>query len=61
MIEPRGEKHLGCRGEPRAIVVAGGNIFVGTSADYQFNLDELFEHIDVIEAYRMGDPAPVFG
>lgn len=36
-------------------------VFVGTSSDYQFNLDELFEHIDTIEAYRMGDPAPVFG
>ena len=36
-------------------------VFVGTSDDYQFNLEELFEHIDVIEAYRMGDPAPVFG
>ncbi len=32
IIEPRAEKHLGCRGEPRAIVVAGGNIFVGTSS-----------------------------
>ncbi len=31
-IEPRAEKHLGCRGEPRLVVVAGGNIFVGTSA-----------------------------
>jgi hypothetical protein len=32
MIEPIGEKHLGCQGEPRVVVVAGGTIFVGTSA-----------------------------
>lgn len=31
LIEPKAEKHLGCRGEPRVIVVAGGSIFVGTS------------------------------
>ncbi|KWX67132.1 hypothetical protein [Mycobacterium sp. NAZ190054] len=36
-------------------------VFVGTADDYQFNLDELFEHLDVIEAYRIGDPLPVFG
>ena len=24
-------------------------------------LDELFEHIEAIEAYRIGDPVPVFG
>ena len=35
-------------------------VFVGTSDDYQFNLDELSEHLDVIEAYRIGDPRPVF-
>ena len=35
-------------------------VFVGDDADYQFNLDELFEHIDAIEAYRMGDPIPAF-
>jgi hypothetical protein len=32
LIEPRAEKHLGCRGEPRVLVVAGSTIFVGTSA-----------------------------
>jgi hypothetical protein len=35
-------------------------VFVGTSDDYQFGLHELFEHIDAIEAYRIGDPIPVF-
>jgi hypothetical protein len=35
-------------------------ILVGTSDDYQFGLDELFEHIDAIEAYRLGDPIPLF-
>ena len=36
-------------------------VFAGMSDDYQFNLDELFEHIEAIEAYRIGDPVPVFG
>jgi hypothetical protein len=35
-------------------------VFVGTADDYQFNLAELFEHLDTIEAYRLGDPMPVF-
>jgi hypothetical protein len=35
-------------------------VFVGTSDDYQFGLDELFAHLDVIEGYRLGDPIPVF-
>ena len=29
-------------------------VFVGTADDYQFDLEELFEHIEVIEAYRLG-------
>ena len=36
-------------------------VFVGTDVDYQFNLDELFDHLDAIDAYRIGDPPPVFG
>ena len=36
-------------------------VFVGTAEDYQFDLEELFEHLEVIEAYRLGDPAPNFG
>lgn len=35
-------------------------VFVGTADDYQFNLEELFEHIEAIEAYRIGDPIPAF-
>lgn len=35
-------------------------VFVGTDDDYQFGLDELFECLDVIEGYRLGDPAPKF-
>jgi len=35
-------------------------VFVGTAEDYQFGLDELFSHLDAIEAYRFGDPIPVF-
>ena len=36
-------------------------MLVGTSEDYQFGLEELFEHIETIEAYRLGEPPPVFG
>ncbi len=36
-------------------------VFVGTSEDYQFGLEELFDHLDVIEAYRVGAPPPIFG
>ncbi|BBX19007.1 hypothetical protein CRI77_23700 [Mycolicibacterium duvalii] len=36
-------------------------IFVGTADDYQFGLEELFEYLDVIEAYRLGEPVPDFG
>jgi hypothetical protein len=35
-------------------------VFVGTADDYQFDLDELFDAVEVIEAYRLGDPAPTF-
>jgi hypothetical protein len=35
-------------------------VFVGTDADHQFDLDELFDYIDTIEAYRLGDPLPNF-
>lgn len=35
-------------------------VFVGTADDYQFDLDELFDAVGVIEAYRLGDPAPTF-
>lgn len=35
-------------------------VFVGTADDYQFGLDELFENLDVIEGYRMGNPIPQF-
>ncbi len=35
-------------------------VFVGSDDDYQFGLDELFEHLDVVEAHRMGDALPSF-
>lgn len=36
-------------------------VFVGTAVDYQFDLNELFDHLDAIEAYRLGEPLPEFG
>ena len=36
-------------------------VFVGTSDDYQFGLEELFENLDAIEGYRIGNPIPQFG
>ena len=35
-------------------------LLAGTADDYQFDLDELFDHIDVIEAHRTGAAPPVF-
>lgn len=35
-------------------------VFVGTADDYQFGLEELFENLDVIEGYRVGNPIPEF-
>jgi hypothetical protein len=35
-------------------------VFVGTADDYQFHLDELFDCVEAIEAYRLGDPPPKF-
>ena len=35
--------------------------FVGTVDHHEFTRDELFEHLDAIEAFRAGDRLPVFG
>ncbi|MBX7449502.1 hypothetical protein GR927_16020 [Mycolicibacterium sp. 3033] len=35
-------------------------VFVGTAEDYQFGVEEFFANVDVIEAYRFGDPIPEF-
>ena len=36
-------------------------MLAGTAEDSEFTPDVLFDHLDVIEAYRFGDPPPVFG
>jgi hypothetical protein len=35
-------------------------MLAGTAEDSEFTPEELFEHLDVIEAYRVGDPPPAF-
>lgn len=35
-------------------------MLAGTAEDSEFTSEELFEHLDVIEAYRAGDPPPAF-
>jgi hypothetical protein len=35
-------------------------VIVGTTDDYQFDVDELFDSVEIIEAYRLGDPPPTF-
>jgi hypothetical protein len=35
-------------------------VFVGTADDYQFEIGELFDNLDVIEAYRPGEAIPEF-
>jgi hypothetical protein len=36
-------------------------MLAGSAQDSEFDPEELFEHLDVIEAYRVGDPQPEFG
>ena len=35
-------------------------MLAGTAEDSEFTPDVLFDHLDVIEAYRFGDPLPQF-
>jgi len=35
-------------------------VLVGTAEDYQFRPDEVFDHVEVIESYRLGEPRPAF-
>ena len=36
-------------------------MLAGTDTDTEFTPDEFLEHVSVIEAHRLGDPAPEFG
>ncbi|MCV7356605.1 hypothetical protein HZU40_08145 [Mycolicibacterium fluoranthenivorans] len=36
-------------------------VLVGTTTQHPFTHDQLFEHLQVIEDYRNGDPVPEFG
>jgi hypothetical protein len=36
-------------------------MLAGTAEDSEFTPEAFFEHVDAIEAYRFGDPAPKFG
>lgn len=33
-------------------------VLVGRAEDYQFSPDEVFDHLDTIESYRLGDSLP---
>ena len=35
-------------------------MLVGLAGGFRFTPDELFDHLDVIESYRVGHPRPVF-
>ena len=35
-------------------------LLAGAAEDNEFTPDEFFEHVDVIEAYRVGDAPPEF-
>lgn len=35
-------------------------LFAGAQNGYQFTTDELFDYLDTIEGYRLGDPLPEF-
>jgi hypothetical protein len=35
-------------------------LFVGNTDEYEFTPDEIFAHLDAIEAYRAGGPLPEF-
>ena len=41
-------------GEIAHVILAGGQ------ENYEFELDELFDHLDVIEGYHVGEPLPQF-
>jgi hypothetical protein len=43
--------------EPHVILVGASEV----GADYAFTVDDLVARLDVIEAYRIGDPPPNFG
>jgi hypothetical protein len=57
-IEPVTRIWLSDPESPHVILVGSGE---SDGVDYQFTVEELFGHLDEIEAYRMGDPLPQVG
>ena len=45
----------------RALIARNrARLFVGTKDGYEFTIDELLDHLDLIEVYRVDDPLPEF-
>ena len=56
-VEPVSRIWITDPAEPHVILVGSSEV----GADYTFTVDDLVARLDVIEAYRIGDPEPNFG
>jgi hypothetical protein len=56
-VEPVSRIWVTDAAEPHVILVGASEV----GADYTFTVDDLVARLDVIEAYRIGDPPPNFG
>jgi hypothetical protein len=56
-VEPVSRIWITDPAEPHVILVGSSEV----GADYAFSVDDLVARLDVIEAYRIGDPEPNFG